>query len=143
MANTLAGVRAGATQVHATVNGTGERTGNANMMSVIPNLQLKMGRPVVTDEQLALLAPTAHFVDELLNRTPNAQQPYVGKLAFTHKGGLHAAGVRADASTFEHVVPEVQLGNVSDVLVPSAGGTPSTTRRPARASTSTTRPPGA
>ena len=121
VANTLAGVRAGATQVHATVNGTGERTGNANMMSVIPNLQLKMGRPVVTDEQLALLAPTAHFVDELLNRTPNAQQPYVGKLAFTHKGGLHAAGVRADASTFEHVVPEV-VGNVSDVLVSELAG---------------------
>jgi 2-isopropylmalate synthase len=121
VANTLAGVVAGARQVQATINGTGERTGNANMISVIPNLQLKMGWPVVTDEQLALLTRTSLFVDELLNRTPYAQQAYVGKLAFTHKGGLHAAGVQADASTFEHIQPAA-VGNVSDVLVSELAG---------------------
>jgi len=121
VANTLAGVLAGATQVQGTLNGVGERTGNANLMSIIPNLQLKLGRPVVTDEQLAQLTPTAHFLDELLNRSSNPQQPYVGRLAFTHKGGLHAAGMRADASTFEHVRPEV-VGNVSDVLVSELAG---------------------
>jgi 2-isopropylmalate synthase len=121
VANTLAGVMAGATQVQATMNGVGERTGNANMTTLIPNLQLKLGRPVVTEEQLALLTPTAHFLDELLNRTPNTQAAYVGKLAFTHKGGLHAAGVRADASTFEHIEP-AQVGNTSDVLVSELAG---------------------
>ncbi len=121
VANSLAGVVAGATQVQATMNGTGERTGNANMVSIIPNLQLKMGRPVVTEEQLSRLTATAHFVDELLNRNPYAQQAYVGKLAFTHKGGLHAAGVQADASTFEHIAPEL-VGNVRDVLVSELAG---------------------
>ena len=121
VANSIAGVLAGATQVQATMNGVGERTGNANMTALIPNLQLKLGRPVVTEEQLALLTPTAHFLDELLNRTPDPQSAYVGKLAFTHKGGLHAAGVRADASTFEHVRPE-QVGNTSDVLVSELAG---------------------
>jgi 2-isopropylmalate synthase len=121
VANTLAGVLAGATQVQATLNGIGERTGNANMTTIIPNLQLKLGIPVVTDEQLALLTSTSHYLDELLNRRSNQQQPYVGRLAFTHKGGLHAAGVRADASTFEHVEPHV-VGNVSDVVVSELAG---------------------
>lgn len=121
VANSLAGIEAGAGQVQATMNGVGERTGNANLVSIIANLQLKMGRRVLSDEQLATLAETAHFVDELLNRPPNRQQPYVGRDAFSHKGGLHVAGVRADSSTFEHVDPAL-VGNTRELLVSELAG---------------------
>ncbi len=121
VANTLAAVEAGATQVQGTVNGVGERTGNANLITIIADLQLKMGVPLLAPERLARLTETAHFVDELLNRTPNPAQPYVGKHAFAHKAGLHAAGVRADSSTFEHVDPTV-VGNSRDVLISELSG---------------------
>jgi 2-isopropylmalate synthase len=121
VANSLAAVEAGATQVQGTMNGVGERTGNANLVTIIANLELKLGRRVLPDGRLAKLTETAHFVDELLNRTPDPRQPYVGKLAFTHKGGLHAAGVRADPATFEHVPPEA-VGNHRDVLVSELAG---------------------
>src|SRR3954447_14794863 len=121
VANSLAGVDAGATQVQGTMNGIGERTGNANLVTIIANLQLKMGRPVVTEEQLARLTETAHYVDELLNRNPAPDQPYVGKHAFAHKAGMHAAGVRTDASTFEHVDPAL-VGNRRDLLVSELAG---------------------
>ena len=107
VANTLVAVEAGASQVQGTINGIGERTGNANLVTVIADLQLKMGRQVLEPEQLARLRETAHFVDELLNRAPDPAQPYVGKHAFAHKAGMHAAGVSADAQTFEHVEPGV------------------------------------
>src|SRR3954468_20928948 len=116
VANSLAAVEAGATQVQGTMNGIGERTGNANLVTIIANLQLKMGITVVTPEQLGRLTETAHYVDELLNRNPAPDQPYVGKHAFAHKAGMHAAGVRADASTFEHVDPAT-VGNRRDLLV--------------------------
>jgi 2-isopropylmalate synthase len=121
VANTLEAVEAGATQVQGTVNGIGERTGNANLMSIIPALQLKMGRPVVSSEQLAMLTGTAHFVDELLNRTPDPSQPYTGRNAFAHKAGLHAAGVRADSTTFEHIEPAA-VGNRNELLVSELAG---------------------
>jgi 2-isopropylmalate synthase len=121
VANTLAAVAVGATQVQGTINGIGERTGNANILSVIANLQLKLGQRVVTDEQLAKLTETGHFVDELLNRAPNPFQPYVGKHAFAHKAGLHAAGVRTDASTFEQIDPAL-VGNRRDLLVSELAG---------------------
>src|SRR5215218_3377219 len=121
VANTLMAVEAGATQVQGTMNGIGERTGNANLITVIANLQLKMGHRVVSDEQLRLLTQTAHFADELLNRQPEANQPYVGKNAFAHKAGLHAAGVRADAATFEHVDPAL-VGNRRELLVSELAG---------------------
>jgi 2-isopropylmalate synthase len=121
VANTLAAVEAGATQVQGTVNGIGERTGNANLITVIADLQLKMGVPVLPEGQLARLTETAHFVDELLNRSPNPAQPYVGKHAFAHKAGLHAAGVQADAQTFEHVDPAL-VGNDRDVIVSELSG---------------------
>ncbi len=121
VANSLAAVQAGATQVQGTINGIGERTGNANLVSIIANLQLKLGYHVVADDALARLTETAHFVDELLNRTPNPYQPYVGKHAFAHKAGLHAAGVRADASTFEHIDPAL-VGNRRDLLVSELAG---------------------
>jgi 2-isopropylmalate synthase len=121
VANALASVEAGARQVQGTMNGVGERTGNANLVSIIANLQLKLGIPVLSDAQLARLTPTAHYVDELLNRAPHPDQPYVGQNAFAHKGGLHVAGVRADASTFEHVDPAV-VGNHRELLVSELSG---------------------
>ncbi|HTD10414.1 MAG TPA: citramalate synthase [Solirubrobacteraceae bacterium] len=121
VANTLTAVECGATQVQGTVNGIGERTGNANLITIIADLQLKMGVQLLAPERLALLTKTAHFVDELLNRAPNPAQPYVGKHAFAHKAGLHAAGVRADAQTFEHVDPGL-VGNTRDVLVSELSG---------------------
>jgi len=128
VANTLVAVEAGATQVQGTMNGIGERTGNANLVSVIANLQLKLGHRVVSDDQLAHLTEAAHFVDELLNRSPHPHQPYVGKHAFAHKAGLHAAGVQADAATFEHVEP-AQVGNTRDVLVSELAGRATVTEK--------------
>src|SRR6185436_16203506 len=121
VANTLTAVDAGARQVQGTMNGVGERTGNANLVSIIANLQLKMGREVVAPARLAKLTEVAHFVDELLNLTPDPNQPYVGKNAFAHKGGLHVAGVRADASTFEHVDPDL-VGNRRELLISELSG---------------------
>jgi 2-isopropylmalate synthase len=121
VANTLAAVEAGATQVQGTVNGIGERTGNANLITIIADLQLKMGVELLAPERLARLTETAHFVDELLNRSPDPSQPFVGKNAFAHKAGLHAAGVRADAQTFEHVDPDL-VGNDRDVLISELSG---------------------
>jgi 2-isopropylmalate synthase len=121
VANTLTGVESGATQVQGTVNGIGERTGNANLITIIADLQLKMGVDLLAPERLVRLTDTAHFIDELLNRAPNPSQPYVGKHAFAHKAGLHAAGVRADSQTFEHVDPTV-VGNSRDVLISELSG---------------------
>ena len=121
VANTLAAVEAGATQVQGTVNGIGERTGNANLITIIADLQLKMGCELLTPERLARLTETAHFVDELLNRTPDPAQPYVGKHAFAHKAGLHVAGVQADPQAFEHIEPGV-VGNSRDALVSELSG---------------------
>ena len=121
VANSLAAVEAGARQVQGTMNGVGERTGNANLVSIIANLQLKMGHRVLADEQLAHLTEAAHFVDELLNRPPNRSQPYVGRDAFAHKGGMHVAGVRADSATFEHVDPAL-VGNTRELLVSELAG---------------------
>ncbi len=121
VANTIAAVAQGATHVQGTMNGYGERCGNANLVTIIPNLQLKLGHDCVTDEQLAALTPAAHFLDELLNFTPDPDQPYVGRNAFAHKGGLHVAGVEADPATFEHIDPAV-VGNRRDVLVSELSG---------------------
>ncbi len=121
VANTLVAVAAGATQVQGTINGIGERTGNANLVTIIADLQLKLGQEALEPGQLARLTETAHFLDELLNRVPNPAQPYVGKHAFAHKAGLHAAGVSADAQTFEHVDPAL-VGNGREVLVSELAG---------------------
>ncbi len=119
VANSLAGVRAGATMVQGTMNGYGERCGNANLVSVIPNLQLKMGYECLP--ALTGLTEAAHFLDELLNFPPDPDQPYVGKNAFAHKGGLHVAGVNADPATFEHIEPGA-VGNARDVLISELSG---------------------
>jgi 2-isopropylmalate synthase len=121
VANSLAAVRAGATHVQGTINGYGERCGNANLVTIIPNLQLKLGYECLTDGQLASLTATAHFLDELLNFTPDPDQPYVGRNAFAHKGGMHVAGVNADPATFEHLNPEV-VGNQRELLISELSG---------------------
>jgi 2-isopropylmalate synthase len=121
VANSLAAVEAGARLVQGTINGYGERCGNANLVSVLPALQLKLGYDCVPAERLRLLTETAHFVDELTNVNPNADQPYVGRNAFAHKGGMHVAGVQADARTFEHLDPKL-VGNSRDVLISELSG---------------------
>jgi 2-isopropylmalate synthase len=121
VANSLTAVRCGATQVQGTINGYGERCGNANLVTVIANLQLKLGYECLTPEQLASLTPTAHFIDELLNFSPDPDQPYVGRNAFAHKGGMHVAGVTVDPRTFEHVDPDL-VGNSREVLVSELSG---------------------
>ena len=121
VANTLAAVAEGATHVQGTMNGVGERTGNANLVSIIAALQLKLGHEVLPPDRLRGLTRTAHLVDELLNLAPDPNQPWVGRNAFAHKGGLHVAGVRADASTFEHAEPE-SVGNARALLVSELAG---------------------
>ena len=121
VANALTGVEAGARLVQGTVNGYGERCGNANLVSVIPALQIKLGYDCVPRDRLRLLTETAHLVDELTNTTPDPDQPYVGRNAFAHKGGMHVAGVQADVRTFEHLDPKL-VGNSRDVLISELSG---------------------
>jgi 2-isopropylmalate synthase len=121
VANSLAAVEQGASLVQGTINGIGERTGNANLTSILPALQLKMGRESVRPDQLARLTGIAHFMDELLNITPDPDQPFVGRNAFAHKGGMHVAGVKADARTFEHMDPNL-VGNEREMVVSELSG---------------------
>jgi len=121
VANSLVAVRAGARLVQGTMNGYGERTGNANLVSIIPALQLKMGIECVPPERLERLTAIAHLVDDICNVTPNPNQPWVGRNAFAHKGGMHVAGIVEDARTFEHVDPGA-VGNRRDVLVSELSG---------------------
>jgi 2-isopropylmalate synthase len=103
------------------MNGLGERCGNANLVSILPALQLKLGYSCVSPQQLASLTKISHMLDEICNLTPDANQPYVGRNAFAHKGGMHVAGIRADARTFEHIEPDV-VGNRRAVLVSELSG---------------------
>jgi 2-isopropylmalate synthase len=121
VANTLVAVRAGATHVQACLNGWGERTGNANIISVIANLRLKMGLEVVSDDQLRRLTETAHFAQELANLPPDPQQPYVGSGAFAHKAGLHVAAITKSPGSYTHVDP-FAVGNTERVLVSELSG---------------------
>ncbi len=121
VANTLLAVQAGATQVQACLNGWGERCGNANIISVIANLQLKLGIEVVSREQLERLTELSHFASELANLAPNPQQPYVGTSAFAHKAGLHVAAITKSAGSYTHVDPGA-VGNVERVLVSELSG---------------------
>jgi 2-isopropylmalate synthase len=121
VANALAAVLAGAVHVQGTMNGYGERCGNANLISIIPNLQLKLGYECLTEEQLASLTAASTYVAELLNVPPDPDGPYVGRNAFAHKGGMHVAGVSADPATFEHIPPEI-VGNRREVLVSELSG---------------------
>ncbi|MBF0285785.1 MAG: citramalate synthase [Magnetococcales bacterium] len=122
VANTLAAVAAGAMQVQGTVNGLGERCGNANLMTIIPNLMLKMGRrTALSSDQLAQLSSVSRFVSELANLSPQKNQPFVGDSAFAHKGGIHVSAVLKDSITYEHIRPE-QVGNRQRVLLSEQSG---------------------
>jgi 2-isopropylmalate synthase len=121
VANSLTAIEAGASHVQGTQNGYGERCGNANLTTIIPTLALKLGHECVSDAQLAQLTPASAFFSELLNLTPNADQPYVGRNAFAHKGGMHIAGVNTDPATFEHIDPD-RVGNQRELLVSELSG---------------------
>ena len=121
VANTLAAVEESVTMVQGTVNGYGERCGNANLCSVIPNLKFKLRMDCIADESLKGLRECSRFVAELANQVPARQQPYVGESAFAHKGGIHVSAVLRNPKTYEHVVPEA-VGNRRRILVSDLSG---------------------
>jgi 2-isopropylmalate synthase len=121
VANTLAAVNAGVTQVQGTINGYGERCGNANLCSIIPALKLKMGIDCLTDEQLAKLTEVSHYVSEMANLLPEAFAPYVGSSAFSHKAGLHVSGLTKWSKSYQHIDPD-RVGNKPKVLVSELSG---------------------
>ncbi|MCM8595585.1 citramalate synthase [Accumulibacter sp.] len=119
--NALLAVRQGATQVQGTINGVGERCGNANLCSIMANLELKMGRQCLPEGRLHRLYEISHVVDEVANITPNDHLPYVGKSAFAHKGGVHVAAMRRSEQSYQHVAPE-RVGNRMRVVVSALSG---------------------
>ncbi|MGP8051298.1 MAG: citramalate synthase [Desulfobaccales bacterium] len=121
VANSLAGVELGCQQVQGTINGFGERCGNANLCSIIPALQVKMGIDCLSAANLKRLTEVSRFVYELANVHPNRYQPYVGISAFAHKGGVHAAAVKRDPRAYEHLSPEL-VGNVRQIPVSDLSG---------------------
>jgi len=121
VANSLAAVEAGCTMVHGTINGWGERCGNANLMSVIPALQLKMGLSCVPEENMERLTEVSRTASEIANLRPRAHAPYVGASAFAHKAGAHVAAVAKSPVTFEHIPPEM-VGNDRRIVVSELSG---------------------
>jgi 2-isopropylmalate synthase len=121
VATTLAAVENGATQVQGTVNGYGERCGNANLCSIIPCLQLKMGRQVIPEGQLKKLSALSGYVAEIANVGKRLHQPFVGNAAFAHKGGMHVSAIRRNPGTYEHIAPEL-VGNQRRVLISDLSG---------------------
>ncbi len=121
VANSIAAVQAGAVQVQGTMNGIGERCGNANLCSIIPNLQLKLGLSCIPNENMAELTSVARFVSEIANMTFNDKAPYVGNDAFSHKGGMHIDAVSKNPISYEHINPE-QIGNMRHILVSEVAG---------------------
>jgi 2-isopropylmalate synthase len=121
VANALAGVRGGAIQVQGTINGYGERTGNCNLTTIIPNLTLKMGIGTIAVDRLERLTPVAHHVAELVNMALNPQAPYVGSSAFAHKAGLHVSAIAKRPDAYEHVPPD-SVGNGTRFVVSELAG---------------------
>lgn len=126
VANSLAAVRAGARMVQGTINGVGERCGNANLVTIIPSIMLKDTYKSLVDvsipvERLQKLTHLSRLLDDILNRPSNAHAPYVGASAFAHKGGLHVSAVQKDPKTYEHIPPE-SVGNVRQVLISNQAG---------------------
>lgn len=121
VANSLAAVESGAVQIQGTMNGYGERCGNANLCSIIPNLDLKMGYKTIGEENLLKLTETSSYVTEIANLRPFLRQPYVGQGAFAHKGGIHVSAVLKDTKTYEHITPE-EVGNARRVLLSDLSG---------------------
>lgn len=121
VANSTLAVKHGITQVQGTINGYGERCGNANLVSIIPNLQLKYGFNCIPEENMKKLRSISRLVNELGNLKHNIHQPYVGRSAFAHKGGVHVSAIMKDSSTYEHIKPET-VGNTQRVLVSDLSG---------------------
>jgi 2-isopropylmalate synthase len=121
VANSLVSVQAGASHVQGTANGIGERCGNANLMSLIPNLKLKLGLDVVGDVELAHLTRVAHELAEVMNLTPDSHAPYVGNAAFAHKAGLHVSALARRSDLYQHIEPE-RVGNSLRLLVSELAG---------------------
>ncbi len=121
VANTLCAVHAGVDHIQGTVNGIGERCGNANLCSIIPNIGLKMGHPTIPVERMRMLNDISRFVDEVGNLSHNKHQPFVGESAFAHKGGVHVSAVMNDPATYEHIDPTL-VGNQRRVLVSEQSG---------------------
>jgi 2-isopropylmalate synthase len=121
VANTLAAVEAGVTHVQGVVNGYGERCGNANLVTVVANLELKLGRRVLPDNRVVELSSVSHAVAEIANQPPRAQQPYVGVSAFAHKAGLHASAIKVAPDLYQHVDPAL-VGNDMRMLVSEMAG---------------------
>ncbi|MBP5975556.1 citramalate synthase [Brasilonema sp. CT11] len=121
VANALAAVMAGVKMVQGTINGYGERCGNANLCSLIPNLQLKLGYTCIQDSQLSELTQTSRFVSEVVNLAPDEHAAFVGRSAFAHKGGLHVSAVERNPLTYEHIQPE-QVGNHRRIVISEQSG---------------------
>ncbi len=122
VANSISAINSGAIQVQGTINGYGERCGNANLCSIIPTLQLKMGHKALPAKKLELLTSTAHHISEIANLIPDNQAPYVGYSAFAHKGGIHVNAIKKNAATYEHIKPEL-VGNKQRILISELAGT--------------------
>ncbi|MDB9538187.1 citramalate synthase [Anabaenopsis arnoldii] len=121
VANALAAVMAGAKMVQGTINGYGERCGNANLCELIPNLQLKLGYSCISEHQLNQLTETSRFVSEVVNLAPDEHAPFVGSSAFAHKGGIHVSAVERNPLTYEHIQPE-QVGNRRRIVISEQSG---------------------
>src|SRR6056300_1851002 len=122
VANSLAAIAAGARQVQGTINGLGERCGNANLISLIPSLVLTTDYETsISEANLPELMGLSRFLDDRLNRAPDAHAPYAGAAAFAHKGGLHASAAQKDPRTYEHIDPEV-VGNSRQYVVSDQSG---------------------
>jgi 2-isopropylmalate synthase len=119
--NSLTAIREGATQVQGTINGVGERCGNANLVSIMADLELKMGYQCLPEGNICKLYDLSHFVAEVANITPDEHMPFVGKSAFAHKGGVHVAAMRRSAQSYQHVQPEL-VGNRMRVVVSDLSG---------------------
>lgn len=121
VANSIAAVQAGATQVQGTINGYGERCGNANLCEVIPNLQLKAGFTCIPDEKMRMVTTVSRYVSEIANLAHSNMLPFTGKSAFAHKGGVHVSAVMKDSASYEHITPET-VGNKRRVLISDLSG---------------------
>jgi len=121
VANSLMAIQAGAVQVQGSMNGYGERCGNANLCSIIPTLELKLKKQGLPKGRLPFITKVARFVDEVANKVPFARQPYVGESAFTHKAGVHVAAVARNSMLYEHVSPE-KVGNVRQIVLSDMAG---------------------
>ncbi len=121
VANAIAAVMSGATMIQGTINGYGERCGNANLCTLIPNLQLKLDYPCLGQQQLAQLSPTSRLISEIVNLAPDDHAPFVGRSAFAHKAGVHVAAVEKNPVTYEHIQPEL-IGNQRRIVISDQSG---------------------